>query len=136
MRILISWFALAIVHLMPTLSLFAPALLTRLYGVQRSDALFLLMHHRAALFLAILVICVRSAFDPAPRRLAVVAVGISMLSFLGLYLRAGSPPSLRAIALADLIGVPALVYATCSAYPARFRSRSLTIMVSLNEAHS
>ena len=107
----IAWLILAAVHLMPALALFRPALLTQLYRLQPDNSLFLLMRHRAALFLVVLVVSIWSAFDPASRRLAFVAVGISMVSFLMLYWQAGSPKALRKIANIDLIGLPALLYA-------------------------
>lgn len=106
----LAWGVLALVHITPALALFAPSLLTRLYGVQPGDALFLVMHHRAALFLAVLVACIWCAIDPAPRKLGVVVVAISMLSFLALYFTSGSPPALKQIAIADLIGLPALAF--------------------------
>jgi hypothetical protein len=112
----VAWLILAAVHFMPALALFMPGLLTRLYGLTSDSPLFLLMHHRAALFFAILVICLWSAFDPTPRRLASVAVAISMVSFLILYMMHGSPPALRQIAIADLIGVPALGYVLWRAF--------------------
>ena len=113
---LIAWLILALVHLMPALAFFMPALLTKLYGLESGNALFLLMHHRAALFLAILVICIWSAFDATPRRLASAAVAISMISFLALYWLQGAPPALRQIALVDLIGLPALGYVLWRAF--------------------
>jgi hypothetical protein len=115
---LIAWLILALVHLMPALAFFIPSLLTKLYRLEPGNALFLLMHHRAALFLAILVICVWSAFDVTPRRLASVAVAISMVSFLALYWLQGSPAALRQIAIVDLIGLPALAYVMWRAFSA------------------
>jgi hypothetical protein len=112
----IAWGLLALVHITPALALFAPALLTRLYGVQQGESLFLLMHHRAALFLAVVVTCIWCALDPSPRRLGVVLVGISMVSFLALYIANGSPPALKQIAVADLIGLPALAYVAWKAF--------------------
>jgi hypothetical protein len=114
----IAWVVLALVHLMPSLALFAPSLLTRLYGMQTSDPLYVLMHHRAALFLAVLVTCLWCAFDPAPRRLGAVVVAISMLAFLALYFANGSPASLHQIAITDLIGLPALGYVLWRAFGA------------------
>jgi hypothetical protein len=113
---LIAWFALALVHVIPALALFVPSLLTRLYGLEPGNALFLLMQHRAALFATIVVICVWSAFDPAPRRLASVAVTISMASFLLLYVMQGRPPALRQIAIVDLVGLPVLAFVAWGAY--------------------
>ena len=103
-----AWALLALIHLMPALALFRPALITQLYGVAPGEATFLLLHHRAALFFAVLVLCVWSVFAAAPRPAAAVATAISMLTFLLLYWQAGSPPALRTIAVADLIGLPAL----------------------------
>lgn len=113
---LIAWLILALVHLMPALAFFIPSLLTKLYRLEPGNALFLLMHHRAALFLVVLVICVWSAFDVTPRRLASVAVAISMISFLGLYWFQGSSTTLSQIAIVDLIGLPALGYVMWRAF--------------------
>ena len=113
---LIAWLVLAAVHFMPALAFGMPSLLTKLYRLDAASPLFLLMHHRAALFLVILVICIWSAFDAAPRKLASVAVAISMVSFLLLYWRAGSPAALRQIAVVDLIGLPALGYVMWRAF--------------------
>lgn len=112
----LAWGVLALVHLTPALALFVPSLLTRLYGMQSGDPLFLLMHHRAALFLAVMVACIWCVLDPTPRRLGAVLVAISMLSFLALYFSNGSPPALKQIAVADLIGLPALLYVGWKAF--------------------
>ena len=112
----IAWGILAMVHVTPALALFAPSLLTRLYGVQAGEPLYLLMHHRAALFFAVLVICIWCTVDQNPRKLSVVALGISMLSFLMLYWINGFPLGLRPIAVADLIGLPALAFAGWKAF--------------------
>jgi hypothetical protein len=112
----LAWALLALVHVTPALALFAPSLLTRLYGVNSGDPLFLLLHHRAALFLTVVIACIWCAVDPTPRKLGVVLVAISMLSFLALYFANGSPPALRQIAIADLIGIPALAYVAWSTF--------------------
>jgi len=105
---LILWLILAAIHAMPALALFRPATLTSLYRLQPDNPLFLLMHHRAGLFFGVFVACIFAAFVPEGRRLAVLVVGISMVSFLALYWQAGSPVALRRIALADMAGLPAL----------------------------
>ena len=104
----ILWLILAAIHATPALALFRPASLGALYRVGPDNPLFLLMQHRAALFLAVFVACIFAAFVPEGRRLAVLVVGISMLSFLVLYWMAGAPVALRRIALVDLVGLPAL----------------------------
>lgn len=113
-----AWGVLALVHITPALALFAPSLLTRLYGVQGGDSLYLLMHHRAALFLAVFVACIWCTIDPTPRKMGVIVVAISLVSFLALYFANGSPPALRQIAIADLIGLPALAYVAWRAFVA------------------
>lgn len=112
----IAWIVLAAVHVMPAIALFRPAMLTALYGIAADSPLFLLMQHRAALFLAVFTACVWAAFVPEGRRLAVIVTAISMGSFLALYLANGSPPALRRIAMVDLAGVPALALAAFFAF--------------------
>lgn len=114
----IAWIILAAVHLMPALAFFRPATLTALYQVQPDNPLFLLMHHRAALFLAVMVACLWAAWDPGSRRLAAIVTAISMLGFLWLYWRAGSPAPLKTIALVDLAGLPVLAFAIWGAFRA------------------
>lgn len=111
----ICWAVLGLIHLLPALALFRPAMIGRLYGVEAGSTAFLLLHHRAALFLVVLVVCLWALARPEVRPLASVAVGISMLSFLWLYLAAGQLAALRQIAIADVIGLPFLVVAAWQA---------------------
>ena len=112
----ICWLLVALVHLIPALALFRPALITRLYGVAPGSPVFLLMHHRAALFFAVLVACLWAAFDPDGRKLATIVAAISMLGFLFLYYTRGRPASLGTIALVDLIGLVPLSWAGWHAF--------------------
>ena len=112
----ILWLILAAIHAMPALALFRPATLTTLYGIGADNPLFLLMQHRAALFFAVFAACVFAAFVPEGRKLATLVVGISMISFLVLYWSAGSPQSLRQIALVDLAALPVLALAAFLAF--------------------
>lgn len=114
----LSWALLAIVHALPALAFFSPSLLTRLYGVSPGEPAFLLLQHRAALFLGVVIVCIWAAGDPGVRRLAVVVTGVSMASFLLLYFQAGMPPALRTIAIADLVGLIPLVYVVYRAFVA------------------
>lgn len=104
----ILWLLLAAIHAVPALALFRPAILTGLYGVASDSPLFLLMQHRAALFMAIFVACVWAAFVPEGRRLAALVVAISIISFLVLFALGGSPAPLKRIAMVDLAGLPVL----------------------------
>ncbi len=112
----ICWVVLAVVHAMPALALFRPTLILEVYGVEAESSTFLLLHHRAALFLVIFVICAWAIFRPETRQLATVSVSISMLSFLLLYWLGGSPLALRSVAIVDLIGLPFLVFAGWQAF--------------------
>lgn len=114
----ICWIALGLVHAMPALAFFKPALISRLYGVDAGTDNFTLLHHRAALFLVVVVVCVWAAFRPEVRQLASIAVGISMASFVVIWWLSGMPPALRTIAVADLIGLPVLLYAAWQAFRA------------------
>ena len=112
----LSFLFLALLHLMPAAASLRPEVLTALYGVQPGDPAFALLQHRAALFAAVLVLCVWAAVDPQPRRAAALAAAISMLSFLWIYFTSGQPPRLRTIALADLAGLPALAFTLVAAF--------------------
>lgn len=105
----LAWAALALIHATPALALFNPALISRLYGVPPTDGAFLLLHHRAALFLCVLILCLWAAADPGVRRAGSVVAAVSMLSFLWLWQGAGRPAALKTIAIADLIGLAPLV---------------------------
>ena len=112
-----SWALLALLHLMPALPLFIPALVERLYGVPATGEAGVLLIHRGALFLAVLVAVVYALFDPNARRLASIVVAISMIGFLIVYARAGLPEgALRKIAVADLIGLIPLLWVAWQAW--------------------
>ncbi len=104
----ICWAVLALIHLLPASALFRPNAVASLYKVAPEGQLFPLLHHRAALFVIVVVACLWALADPGARRLAGVTVAISMLSFLAIYWSAGSPPALRSIAIADFAGLPFL----------------------------
>jgi hypothetical protein len=112
----ICWAILGLIHLIPALALFRPSMIGALYGVPPANATFLLLHHRAALFLCVLLVCIWAALRPEVRQLAALVVAISMISFLWLYAAAGQPAALRQIAIADLLGLPFLAMAVWLAF--------------------
>jgi hypothetical protein len=116
MLIVICWVVLAAIHFLPALALFRPSLITQLYSVDGGAPVFLLLQHRAALFLGVFVMCIWAIFHAESRQIAVICVGISMVSFLVLYAISGQPDALRTIAIADLIGLPFLAYAGWQAF--------------------
>jgi hypothetical protein len=52
----ICWALLGLIHAVPALALFRPALLARMYGIDAASDIHTLMQHRAALFLVIVII--------------------------------------------------------------------------------
>lgn len=116
MLVQLSWAMLALIHAMPALALFRPALLTQIYGVEAGGTTYLLLHHRAALFLGVFLLCAWSVFATAPRPAAAVMTAISMLTFLLLYWQSGGPPALRTIAIADCVGIVPLLVVSWAAF--------------------
>ena len=112
----LAWVLLALLHALPAIALVRPSLLTTLYGVESAAPAYTLLWHRSALFAVILLICCWAAFRPEVRQLAAVAVAISMIGFLLIYWAQGTPADLRTIAIADLIGLPALAFVGWSAF--------------------
>ena len=113
----VAWFLLALVHASPAAVLFRPGLLQNLYGAVPEGATGLLLTHRGATFLAIVVAAVWAAFDPSVRRLCTVIVAIAVLSYLILYARAGMPQGpLRTIAAADALALAPLSLVIWSAW--------------------
>lgn len=113
-----SWLILAfVVHGAPAAVLFAPKLIERLYGIEASGDLGVLLVHRGALFFAVLAVAVLAAFDPSARKAASVVVGISMIGYLAVYGLAGFPEGpLRPIALVDTTGLIPLAIVTYQAW--------------------
>ena len=100
-----AWLALALLHVVPSLVAFVPALTLRLYDVEPNGDVGVLIVHRGALFAAIVVGAAYAAFVPDARRVTSLVVAISLIGFLLIYAWAGMPSgSLRTIAFADLIG--------------------------------
>lgn len=113
----VSWVLLGALHVMPSLVLFAPALAERLYQVDPAGEVGILLIHRAAMFLTIVVVAAIAVFDPGSRRLATIVTAISMIGFLVVYARAGMPAGpLQSISRADLVGLLPLAVVTFSAW--------------------
>lgn len=107
MLVELSWLAIALlVHLAPAMLFFRPGLTKKLYGISADDSTGLLLIHRGALFLGIVVVSLFAAFDVDARPAASIVVTISMIGFLFVYMKAGLPKGpLRKIAIVDLIGL-------------------------------
>ncbi len=113
----LAWLALAGVHVLPALVLFMPSLAARLYGVDPAGDVGVLIVHRGALFLAIVVLCLFAAVDPVARRATSLAVAISVVAYLILYVWSGQPQgSLRTVALVDLVALVPLGFVLFGAW--------------------
>lgn len=116
----LAWLALAAIHATPAAVLFAPSLAQRLYGVSPTDDPGILIVHRGALFLGIVVLAVWAALDPNVRRAAGTVVAISVAGFLAVYVRSGAPDgALRSIAIADTVALIPLAWTVWHAWVAR-----------------
>lgn len=113
----VAWLLLALVHLMPTAVLFAPDLAMRLYEVAPTGPTGVLIIHRGALFLAVMVAALWAMIDPTARRISSLTVGISIIGFLAVYARAGLPDGpLRIIAMVDAVALLPLTFVTRQAW--------------------
>jgi hypothetical protein len=117
--VIVCWLALAAVHASPAAVLFKPALIEILYGVSPTGSSGVLLIHRGALFLAVVVVALFAAFAPEARRAATLLVGISVVGFLLVYYVAGAPEgALRTIAIVDVLALAPLALVSWNAWRA------------------
>lgn len=83
------------------------------YGLEVDNSdLAVLLRHRAVLLVLVGAAMIAGAFMPDHRVPAVVAAGVSMLTFVALAYRSGGiGPQLRRIARADIVGLLSLTAA-------------------------
>jgi hypothetical protein len=102
-----------LVHLVPGLAAFSPAVLKRLYGGGAEGPVLLMLQHRGALLGLVGLLLLIAAFAPSWRDPAAFAGAVSMASYLLLWL--GAAPAhrkpLQSIAVVDAIALPALLLA-------------------------
>jgi hypothetical protein len=90
-----------------------------LYGVSPTGSSGVLLIHRGALFLAVVVVALFAAFAPEARRAATLLVGISVVGFLLVYYVAGAPEgALRTIAIVDVLALAPLALVSWNAWRA------------------
>jgi hypothetical protein len=115
--VIICWLALATIHASPAVVLLKPALTETLYGVPPTGSSGVLLIHRGALFLAVVVVAFFAAFSPEARKAATLLVSISVIGFLFVYRMAGAPGGpLRTIALVDAVALLPLALVTWRAW--------------------
>ena len=111
MLIALAWLALALVHAPPALATFSGGLRRRMYGVDESGPLGVILIHRGVLFLAVACVCILAAFNADARAAAMLVTSVSLLGFLVAYAAAGALKRLRTIALVDAIALIPLALA-------------------------
>lgn len=115
----LSWGLLALLHAVPSLVLFSPTSAARLYGVDPSGDVGVLVVHRAAMFVTVVVVSLYAIYDRSVRRTAGLVTAISMVAFLLVYARAGMPEGpLQGVARADLAGLVPLAVVLFDAWRA------------------
>ena len=114
--VLASWTTLALIHTPPAVTAIAPSLIDTLYGVAPAGVVGVLLIHRGAMFLAIAALCAYAGFNKSARRPASLVAAISMISFLMYFVAAGASPPLRAIAIADGVGLLPLTIVAIDAW--------------------
>ncbi len=113
----LAWGVLVLVHAAPAMALVVPGALRRLYGLELGGDLRVLLVHRSALFLALVVLSAFAVVDPPVRRAAGVAVAISVVAYLAVYAQAGFPGgALRRVALVDTFALVPLVTVLVAAW--------------------
>lgn len=106
----LAWLALAAIHLLPAFGLISSAVRLRLYGVEPTGTMAILLSHRALIFAAIVLVSLTAAAVQAVRPGAAFAVSVSVVSFLIAYALGGLPAgALRQVALVDCAAVPLLI---------------------------
>lgn len=111
MLITFAWLALVLVHAPPALATFSANLRQRMYGVDESGPLGVILIHRGVLFLAVACVSAVAAFNAEARVAAMLVTSISLLGFLTVYAAAGAPKRLRTIAIVDAIALIPLAIA-------------------------
>lgn len=117
--VVVCWLVLAAIHASPAAVLLKPTLTETLYGVPPTGASGVLLVHRGALFLAVVVVALFAAFTLEARRTATLLVGISVIGFLLVYGIAGTPEGpLRTIAVVDALALLPLAIVSWKAWRA------------------
>ena len=113
----VCWLTLAAIHASPAAVLFRPALTETLYGIPPTGPTGVLVIHRGALFFGVGVVAVFAAFTPDARKAATLLLGISVVSFLVVYIMVGAPQGpLRTIAAVDALALLPWAYVTWMAW--------------------
>jgi len=110
--------ALILVHVVPAMALLSPSLCTRLYGIAADAPLFVVVRHRAAFFVAVVGACgwALVADEVLALKYAAAQTGLSMVTFLVLYVRHGAPTALRTVAIADVVALVPLAVVVIAAF--------------------
>lgn len=114
MLITAALLGLGLIHLLPAVGMLSAARVSALYGIPVDEPnLELLLRHRAVLFAWLGGFCVVAAFQPRWQGPALLAAGISVLSFLALawHIRGLNAALLRVVRV-DAVATALLVVGT------------------------
>jgi hypothetical protein len=114
MLITAALLALGLIHLLPAVGMLSAARVSALYGIPVDEPnLELLLRHRAVLFAWLGGFCVAAAFQPRWQGAALLAAGISVLSFLALAWQIGGlNAALLRVVRVDAVATALLVVGT------------------------
>lgn len=117
MLIALAWLALVLVHAPPAFAAFSPTIRRRMYGIEETPQLAVILAHRGVLFLAVAAVCLYAAFEAGARPAAAIVAAVSVIGFLTIYASAGAPKGpLRPIAIADLVAAGPLALVALDAW--------------------
>ena len=106
----VAWLGLAVIHLLPALGLVSTTLRHRLYGIDPTGDMAILLAHRALIFAAVVLASLTAAAIDTVRPATALVVSTSVVGFLLVYALGGMPAgSLRQVALVDCAALPLLV---------------------------
>ncbi len=102
-----------LIHLMPASGVLGAERLSALYAVSIADPdLAILMRHRAVLFGLLGMFMIYAAFKPSLQPLALLAGGISVVSFIVIAWSVGGyNEAIRKVVIADVVAIVALCLA-------------------------
>ena len=105
----LAWLILGLVHVPPAAVFFAPALMERVYRIAPGGPADLLLVHRGALFAGVVATAGLATIDGGARRTASLFAATSVIGYLIVYARAGSPSgALQTVARVDLFALAPL----------------------------
>ena len=106
LTVFVLFWAVGLIHLLPLPGVLGGERLAMLYGIQMHEPnVVLLLRHRAVLFAIVGGLLIAAAFLPEIRMAALLAGGVSTVSFLALVPPEGTSAELRRVARIDVLAI-------------------------------